>query len=227
MNVIIVSFPLVFHIINLRECSCISNWALTKSIQTLCCAATQIVHTHTHTHTHTQLSFIYFSSDKYHLHTTQSCAKRASIHCQRLWIPSLSLAAPPLSPSFPTVHRVAYQLPLIYKLSDAAVGADSPPLEERKTPFLYWKKWRPALSRCTQRQRSAVFMERAWSASETWCLLWFWWGLSYLQQHCWSDQTAPNKKRAAISSQHLRLCRASTESLVSLSQAPPFGNIFS
>lgn len=127
MNVIIVSFPLVFHIINLRECSCISNWALTKSIQTLCCAATQIVCTHTHTHGYNtpQLSFIYSSSDKYHLHTRQSRAKRASIHCQRLWIPSLSLAAPPLSPLFPTMHRVAYQLPMIYKLSDEAVGADS------------------------------------------------------------------------------------------------------
>lgn len=55
MNVIIVSFPLVFHIINLPECSCISVWALTKSIQTLCCAVTQIAHTHTCAQTHTHI----------------------------------------------------------------------------------------------------------------------------------------------------------------------------
>lgn len=48
MNVIIVSFPLVFHIIKLPECSCISVWALTKSIQTLCCAIIQIAHAHTY-----------------------------------------------------------------------------------------------------------------------------------------------------------------------------------
>ena len=113
MNVIIVSFPLVFHIINLPECSCISVWALTKSIQTLCCAVTQIAQAHTHTHAHTRtyththlhnttprLSVIYYGSDNHNQHTTaQSHANYTSIHCQRLWwIPSLSFfRCPPLS----------------------------------------------------------------------------------------------------------------------------------
>lgn len=56
MNEIIVSFPLVFHVINLPECSRISVRALTEPIQALCCSVIQIAYTRCkHLHNTTSL----------------------------------------------------------------------------------------------------------------------------------------------------------------------------
>lgn len=129
MNVIIVSFPLVFHIINLPVCSCISVWALTESIQTLCCAVSQITQAHARAgaraHEHNSapwLSVIYYGSDNY---DQQSHGNYRSIQCQCLWW-ALSLAALHfLCCFFPqcTVKNISrkwstgYQMPLQYKFT--------------------------------------------------------------------------------------------------------------
>lgn len=56
MNVIIVSFPLVSHIINLPVCSCISVGALTRfHSDSLLCSQSDRAGTHTRTHTGRQV----------------------------------------------------------------------------------------------------------------------------------------------------------------------------
>lgn len=132
MNVIIVSFPLVFHIINLPECSCISVWALTKSIQTLCCAVTQIAQAHTHTHAHTRTHTYttphlgYQSSTTALITTINTQQHRVMLTTPPFtvsvcgeFLRSLSFAALHFPCYFPTMHREAYQPRMIYKLSDA------------------------------------------------------------------------------------------------------------
>lgn len=201
MNVIIVSFPLVFHIINLPECSCISVWALTKSIQTLCCSVTQIAQAHTraHTHTYTTPHLGYQSSTMALITTINTQQHRVMLTTPPFTVSicgeffrSLSFAALHFPCYFPTMHREDYQPRMIYRLSDAltvqfhtlAGRYNSGSVrriyscklcEVLRLPLK--EKWRSVSSRSAQRNNSAVFMERAWSALETRCLLWIWWGV--------------------------------------------------
>lgn len=191
------------------------------------------VHTHTHTHIYTTPDLSYQPSTT-GLITTIYAQRRAMWTTAPFTVSvcefSLSFfCCPPLSLLFPTMHQEDYQLQLIYKLSDALAAQIHTVAGWNKNSCLLKEKWKLIfLSRCSQRNNSAVFMERAWSAMETCVSFWIWWGVEirpaaiWYKERCWSDQTAANMKRTAISSQHLRQCKMNTASLVSLSQ-PPLG----
>lgn len=179
MNAIIVSFPLVFHIINLWECSCISVWALTKSIQTLCCAVIQItqVHANIHTHlcAHTWIAphLCYQPSSMADNHDQHRAASlfTASV-CGEFSLPSTQkIIFCNQSTTYQMAHFFTPSLEVIVTLWNITQSSTL-----WDTFRLLEVKYRPEISEQAQRNHSGVFMERAWSTLETKCLLWIWWG---------------------------------------------------
>lgn len=250
MNVIIVSLPLVFHIIKLPECSCISVWALTKSIQTLCCAIIQITHAHRHTYTHTHtcpaphLSYQSSTMALITMINTQHTAMQGTFLftvgvCGEFFL-HFFFCCSLLSLLCRTMHREDYQLlsdALTVELLTLAARYCSDTQKHRATlfcishcrgcwlSFVCWKE--NGGKNIKQRNNSAVFMERAWSTLKTWQLLWICWGVQIrpaamvqLKSVVSLIKQLPIWKGLPYPLSTPGLCEMNKASLASLTQAP-------
>lgn len=144
MNVIIVSFPLVSHIINLPVCSCISVWALTQfhSDSLLCSqsdragthACTQVRgygHGRAPTHTHTpRLSVICCGCDNYDQQSHANYKSHSlSVSVLRFFLPC-----------FPTMHFNEYQLQVIWRAIRCPCGVKFTP-SHPMIPYSWNTSW--------------------------------------------------------------------------------------